>query len=62
MVEYGNDLSGWTPINLPANDSRRMIVGRYSLSDQVNLANPSLGSKKFRASQSNSVNSVQFNP
>ena len=47
MVEYGSNLTGWTPVAIPATSAGIVTITPGSSSDHVSVAIPDLGGKLF---------------
>ena len=47
VVQYGNDLSGWTDITIPATSSGTVTVTPGTPTDHVRVVIPNLGGKVF---------------
>ena len=46
-VEYGNDLTGWTPLAIPAESNGRVTVTRGASSDRIEVKLPPQGASGF---------------
>ena len=47
MVEYGNDLSGWTSVTIPAASDGPVTITPGATSARVSVALPDLGPNGF---------------
>jgi autotransporter-associated beta strand protein len=47
IVEYGSDLMGWTPVEIPATSSQPVVIVEGTPSGTVKVTLPNLGSKAF---------------
>ena len=47
VVEYGSNLTGWTPILIPAATTGDVIITPGNLSDHVRVVMPTLGGQGF---------------
>ena len=47
IVEYGNDLTGWTPLTIPLSSAANVTITPQVQTDRVQVILPSLGAKAF---------------
>ena len=47
VVEYGDSLTGWTPVSIPATSSGAVTITPGSPSDHVKVTLPNPGTKLF---------------
>jgi hypothetical protein len=47
VVEYGNDLNGWTPVIIPATSAGIVTITPGSPSDHVKVTIPAIGAQTF---------------
>lgn len=47
IVEYGSNLTGWTPITIPLNSSGNVTITNQGVTDRVEVTLPALGASGF---------------